>query len=218
MIANPRSPTPDHLHGQHRRSTILAAMFCCLWLLGGCDRAPTDATPPQATNALPATAAPAGEAQRTAAPRELDWDDLIPPQWQPERLMNEYQADELEDDDPRAKELMDKLRVLWDQAPVVPELDGAAIRLPGFVVPLETLDEEVTEFLLVPYYGACVHVPPPPANQTIYVLPEQGKAGRWALFDTVWVSGTLQARHTSSDAGEAGYTLYASEVEPYDEQ
>jgi len=152
----------------------------------------------------------------TSDVQELDWDSLIPADWRPEELLNSYNADNLEDDDPRALELMDKLQDLWNQAPVVPELDGALVRLPGFVVPLETDGEKVSAFLLVPYYGACIHVPPPPANQTVYVITEKGKETRQELFDTVWVSGMLQVRHTSSDVGDSGYTLYAEQVAPYE--
>jgi len=169
--------------------------------------APDGAAPP------PDGAAPTSVASVT----ELDWDSLIPENWRPETLMQEYDAEGLEDDDPRAQELMDRLKILWDQAPVVPELDGRAIRLPGFVVPVQSDGSQVSEFLLVPYYGACIHVPPPPANQTVYVVTEQGKGTRQELFDTVWVTGTLSVKHSSTDLAEAGYTLYASRVEPYEE-
>ncbi len=183
-------------------------------LLAACDAA----GPPAESVALTTTVAkPATEAVPDAELRELDWDSLIPPDWSPEKLMADYNADDLADNDPRAIELMGKLRELWDKAPVVQELDGQAVRLPGFIVPLETVDRKVSEFLLVPYYGACVHVPPPPANQTVYVVVEQGKAKPHALFDTVWVSGTLSVKHVSSEAGESGYTIYASDVSPYEE-
>lgn len=186
-------------------------------LLIGCEGGPeTGIESAPKASAAPQTGAPF-RAQPVAEVRELDWDALIPPDWLPEKLMSDYKADELEDDDPRAQELMNKLKALWDKAPVVPELDGAAIRLPGFVVPLETSGDKVSEFLLVPYYGACIHVPPPPANQTVYVVTEQGKATRQELFDTVWVTGTMAVKRTSSEAGETGYTIYATDVSPYEE-
>jgi hypothetical protein len=49
------------------------------------------------------------------------------------------------------------------------KLDEQEVRIPGFVVPLEGDAKTVTAFLLVPYFGACIHVPPPPTNQVIYV-------------------------------------------------
>ena len=167
-------------------------------------------------------AASAGCASVAAAsdgtePVQLEWDDLIPEDWRPTDLLEQYNAGELSDDDPRAQELMEKLRVLWDQAPVVPDLDGRRVKLPGFVVPLELDAESVREFLLVPYYGACIHVPPPPANQTVYVLTAEGDEYRGELFDTVWVTGTLKVERLSSELAEAGYRILATRVEPYRE-
>jgi hypothetical protein len=72
------------------------------------------------------------------------------------------------------------------------------------------------EFLLVPYYGACIHVPPPPANQTVHVVTAKGGEYHGGLFDTVWVSGTLKTQSPSSELGEAGYRLEAVRVEPYE--
>lgn len=148
--------------------------------------------------------------------REIEWDSLIPDDYRPDKLLAEFNIDELSDDDPRAAELMQKLQALWDTAPVRDDLDGAEIRLPGFVVPVEGDARETTGFLLVPYYGACIHVPPPPANQTVYVLTEQGEGANPGLFDVVWVTGTMSVKRTETDLAEAGYTLYASDVEPYE--
>ena len=163
---------------------------------------------------------PLGQEQATAnetgANQELEWDALIPDDYRPDKLMSEYQVEDLEDDDPRAQEVMARLKELWDQAPVREDLDGKAIRLPGFVVPVEADEQETTGFLLVPYYGACVHVPPPPANQTVYVVAEAGKGTRPELFDVVWVSGTMSVKRIDNDVAEAGYTLYASDIAPYE--
>lgn len=149
--------------------------------------------------------------------REIDWDSLIPEDFRPDRLMEEYQVGDLEDDDPRAAELMDRLKELWDQAPVRTDLDGEQVILPGFVVPVESDSEETTGFLLVPYYGACVHVPPPPANQTVYVKAEPGQGTRPKLFDVVSVTGTLRVERVENELAAAGYTLQAVRIEPYEE-
>jgi hypothetical protein len=148
--------------------------------------------------------------------REIEWDDLIPDDWRPDKILAELDATGLADDDPRAEALMAKLERFWKEAPVVPELDGARIKLPGFVVPLEMDAEQIDEFLLVPYYGACIHVPPPPANQTVYVVTDPGRAYSGELFDTVWVTGTIRIEATSSELGNAGYRLQAARVEPYE--
>ena len=169
----------------------------------------------------PDTPVPSASGVSSADPatgvEEMDWDALIPDDYSPEKLLAEYQPETLDDDDPRAAELMEKLRKLWDEAPVRPELDGQTIKLPGFTVPLEGDSQETRSFLLVPYYGACIHVPPPPANQTVYVLREPGNGTRLGEFDVVWVTGTMSVKRTENDMAEAGYTLYATEVAPYEE-
>jgi len=70
----------------------------------------------------------------------------------------------LQDSDPKAMEALDRMKSAWNQAPVNSSLDGQKVRIAGFVVPLERKGEQVVEFLLVPYFGACIHVPPPPAD------------------------------------------------------
>ncbi|MBK5970260.1 hypothetical protein CCR91_16230 [Thiorhodovibrio winogradskyi] len=147
---------------------------------------------------------------------ELTWDDLLPADWQPEKLLEDFNVEDVADEDPRAAELMDKLQALWQQAPVVPELDGRRVRLPGFVVPVDLQAEKINAFLLVPYFGACIHVPPPPANQTVYVQTREGRPYVGALFDTVWVEGTMQVEQFDSDLGNAGYRIEQARVTPYE--
>lgn len=147
---------------------------------------------------------------------EIDWDALIPADWRPEDLLAQYNLDELDDEDPRAQELMEKLRALWAEAPVVEELDGKRVRIPGFVVPLDMEATRISEFLLVPYYGACIHVPPPPTNQTVYVTLPTEQAFEGQTFDTVWVTGTLKVTPTSSELADAGYRIDATAISPYE--
>lgn len=98
---------------------------------------------------------------------------------------------------------------------VVPEMDGTAGKIPGFVVPLKTTgDMRILEFFLVPYFGACIHVPPPPPNQIIHVKYEQGLRLE-VLYDPVWVSGTLVIDRTENDIGISSYSITAENVEPY---
>jgi hypothetical protein len=165
---------------------------------------------------VPTITAPTTAASTPGDAREIEWDSLIPDDYRPDALLAEFAIDDIADDDPRAAELMDKLQALWDEAPVREELDGEQVRLPGFIVPVEADENETTGFLLVPYYGACIHVPPPPANQTVYVLSEAGKGTAPELFDVVWVTGTMSVNRIENDIAEAGYTLYASEIAPYE--
>jgi hypothetical protein len=55
------------------------------------------------------------------------------------------------------------------QTAIVEDLNGRIVRMPGYLLPLDVIGAKVTEFLLVPYIGACIHVPPPPPNQIVYV-------------------------------------------------
>ena len=95
------------------------------------------------------------------------------------------------------------------------KLEGKLVRIPGFVVPLDDFQEEGAEFLLVPYYGACVHTPPPPPNQIVMVEMGSKKAIKLNLFDAVWMSGRLKIASVESPYGTVGYQLEGLKVEPY---
>jgi hypothetical protein len=94
---------------------------------------------------------------------------------------------------------------------------GQNVRLPGYLVPLEDFPEGLKEFLLVPYFGACVHSPPPPANQIVHVKLDQA-VKRFRSMDTVWVTGALSATKTDSHMGVASYRIDAKGVTPYSEK
>ena len=95
------------------------------------------------------------------------------------------------------------------------ELNGARIKLPGFVVPLERgKDGLIDEFFLVPYFGACIHVPPPPPNQIVYVKMRAG-AGLRSIEDAQWVTGILHVATKTSALGAAAYALDGEKMEPY---
>ena len=148
--------------------------------------------------------------------REISWDDLIPADWNPEKFLADLELDDLQDNDPRAMELMQRMREQWDRAPVVERFSGQQVRIPGFVVPLESDGKTIREFLLVPYFGACVHVPPPPANQLIHVIPDQPIAAGLNM-SPVWVNGVLNVGRVESEMGSAGYQMRAMKVEAYTE-
>lgn len=94
-------------------------------------------------------------------------------------------------------------------------LDGKKVRVPGFIVPLDDADEEGAEFLLVPYYGACVHTPPPPPNQMAFVRMVGRKQVKLALFDAVWMEGTLRITNYDSPYGQVGFTIEGMTMKPY---
>jgi len=92
------------------------------------------------------------------------------------------------------------------------EWNGQIVRMPGYTVPIAFDGDLVTEFILVPYVGACIHVPPPPANQLVYVTTETPfqSAG---VFDPVTVTGVFHTTPTSTRLAEIGYMMSASSVD-----
>jgi hypothetical protein len=93
-------------------------------------------------------------------------------------------------------------------------LERRRVRLAGFVVPLEDFQERAKEFLLVPYFGACVHLPPPPPNQLVYVTMHSTTP--ISLWNPVWVEGTLAVINYKSIYGVAGFRMKADRIVPYE--
>jgi hypothetical protein len=109
---------------------------------------------------------------------------------------------------------------------VVEKLNGQNVRIPGYLLPLEAAGGKVTEFLLVPYVGACIHVPPPPPNQIVHVQVIQiGGHNSGKLFDPVWVIGKMTVKSMAKELylldGSAdidiGYAMHATQIKPYQE-
>lgn len=99
---------------------------------------------------------------------------------------------------------------------VVGSLDGEKIRIPGYVVPFDfSAKSEHDEFLLVPYFGACLHTPPPPPNQIIYVKAPDGVT-IGDINEPVWLEGTMSTGKFTSDLGNSAYELNLSKLEPYE--
>ena len=139
----------------------------------------------------------------------LDWEDLIPAS---ERLMldiRQQQAERITNDR--------MLPIASGLGEVRSDLNGKLVKIPGFVIPLEGDEQTITEMLLVPYFGACYHVPPPPANQIIHVTFEQGVEIK-ELWDVVFIVGELRAQATSHELAEVGYSIEGLRVEDYIEE
>jgi len=92
------------------------------------------------------------------------------------------------------------------------------VRIPGYAVPLDAERSDKREFLLVPYFGACIHTPPPPANQIVLVRPTaQSKIKKMPeSMDVLWVEGELKEGRVSTGQGVSGYLLEAVSVAPYE--
>ena len=102
-----------------------------------------------------------------------------------------------------------------NSAKVVEKYNNTKVRVPGFIVPLEFDGEQnVTSFFLVPYFGACIHVPPPPPNQMIYVHGAKNLKADM-IYSPFWISGTLTTDVMSHDLGQAAYSLKVDSVEEY---
>jgi hypothetical protein len=155
--------------------------------------------------------------------RKLNWDELMPADWDPMKALKGLDLSKLKDSDPRAMEALERVREAWKDSPIVSGLNNARIEIPGFVVPLDVNYDSVKEFLLVPYFGACIHVPPPPGNQILHVLvpktltKKQQKTLKQAMliYGTISISGTLKTVSSNTSMGFASYQIKADLIEPY---
>jgi hypothetical protein len=150
-----------------------------------------------------------GAAADDASVRDLQWSELIPKGWDPAAELRKL-GPGIASDSPEVLQLM---REIWDKAPTNPAIEGIAARLPGYVVPLDSQPAGVKEFLLVPYFGACIHTPPPPANQIVNV--RLAAPAKLRAMDVVWVQGTLRAARIDSSMGISGYVMQATDVKPF---
>ena len=199
---------------------LLRCLAVCLAALGLVPEAATAAPPQGVPTPGPSLGGQGAAAAAKAAPggfRTVKWDELVPADWDPMKDFKGMDFNVLSDADPRAATMLKKLREAWDNAPTNPSLEGQGVRIPGFVVPLEEGKDGLKEFLLVPYFGACIHSPPPPANQIIHVRPKTPVTGVRSM-DAVWVSGPLVAARTDTYMGAGGYRIDALKVEPYNEK
>lgn len=153
---------------------------------------------------------------------QVSWEDLLPRGFSSDEIYARYEArlSALEDGSPQADAIYAEMQAEYDanSDAINGELDGEKVNLAGFVAPLSYQDDIVTEFLLVPYFGACIHVPAPPPNQTVLVTVDE--ASGLSLDDTwgpVWVAGTLVIDQAATDLATASYTMTDATSGVYDE-
>lgn len=147
-------------------------------------------------------------------PTEIGWKDLVAGDWQPQQQLDAFIA---ERGNPSRQEIYEEMARISAQAPIEPSMNGKLVKMPGFVLPIEHAGTKVKEFLLLPYHGACIHVPAPPPNQVVYAKTgEDGAFEVKGMFAPVWVTGRLHTERVESDLAEAGYTMEVSGVEPYE--
>jgi len=156
----------------------------------------------------------------------IEWPDLMPPEvlailLNPPEYIAEIEDGSAEDQissqmksavNQSEEDAYQKALVSTD---VNENLDGAMIRIPGFVVPLEFDEEQtISQFFLVPYFGACLHMPPPPPNQIILVNAAKG-IQMSALYDPFWIEGQLSTSFQENDMATSAYAMQLQRIEPY---
>jgi len=181
---------------------ISATLACHLAML-----VMTEAHAVDAPSKKPAAAA----TSKPSAVRELDWDALLPASERGAGAESPEPAapahDYLGEGAPGAAQT--------GSFQVNQELDGKVIKLPGFIVPIVVSKQGVvSEFFLVPYFGACIHVPPPPPNQIVFVKTAKGLALE-SLYEAYWITGTIQTSRKNTPLAQAAYVMEAQAMEIY---
>lgn len=182
------------------------------------DTSPPNATPAPAEDTLEYTPPPPREwPEDRNVVVEILWEELMPP-GSMEAYAAEYEAHmaSLFDlNSPIEEGGAGDAMVQLGTFETVAEIDGRRIRMPGYAVPFDfSANAEIKEFLLVPYFGACIHSPPPPPNQTIFVRLDKPIKLR-DLSQAVWVEGTMRSASHFNTLGNAAYTLEADKMTPY---
>jgi hypothetical protein len=157
--------------------------------------------------------------------RTIEWTDLIPqddldaiinsPDYLDD-IIDGSAEDQIGSEVQKAEDAKDsRYQQALKSTRVVTKFNNQSVRIPGFVVPLEFDDEQtITQFFLVPYFGACIHMPPPPPNQLIYVsYPEGLKLD--ALYDPFWVTGLLKTSLIENETAISAYAIDVYSIMPY---
>jgi hypothetical protein len=191
------------MHTKRLRLVALGAML----VVSLCSAVAQSITPPPV--GTPAPVVKPGPKVPAGAARELDWDELLPQDARARFSGGPPPPthDTLGEGGLAAQQMMD--------FSVNKALDGALIKIPGFIVPLDVgKDGLVTDFFLVPYFGACIHVPPPPPNQIVHVRISKGIALD-SIYEAYWITGRMKVVNKSTRLGASAYQLAASSVEIY---
>ena len=158
----------------------------------------------------------------------VEWVDLIPPEVLEILLNPPAYINEIEDGSPEdqitsqisnatLEEEEDVYQRALTSTDVNTELDGRSVRIPGFVVPLEFDEAQtISQFFLVPYFGACLHMPPPPPNQIILVDAPAG-VQMAALYEPFWIEGQISTTVSENDMAKSAYAMQLHRLTPYSE-
>ena len=149
---------------------------------------------------------------------QLSWNDLIAPGYDATAIIKKYepQVKALEEGSIEALKLYEKMEAEFNTAPPNETLANKKVSIPGFIAPLEQVDGLITEFLLVPYFGACIHNPPPPTNQTVHVkVARSFEIKSEDSYEPIWVSGELLIEESNTDIGNASYKIQDAVISEY---
>lgn len=159
-------------------------------------------------------AASAQDAEAMSSPAYLDlaWSDLLP-EGEAQRIAELQQLQALQNGfDHFGTEAMPQIQTFN----VVEALDGQRVRLGGYVLPFDfTGSRQISRFLLVPYVGACIHVPPPPPNQLVFVTTSEPVEVD-GLWDPVFAEGIMRTTRHDNELGDTAYTLELISLSPYE--
>ena len=160
---------------------------------------------------------------KTNAVQTLEWTDLLPPEdlAKMEALPEvSHEGGEgpanglkqqMDGNDPASQAWAEVLQ----SANVRGELNGRKVKIPGFIVPIEYDEaQNISAFFLVPYFGACIHVPPPPPNQIIFVTNAKGLKADM-IYNPFWIEGTLTTETMSHDLANSAYSIKADTISEY---
>jgi hypothetical protein len=143
--------------------------------------------------------------------REIDWLEMIPPE---ELKAMEEMAEKMWEIDHSGGQM----EQLFNSANTVAEMDGVRGKLAGFVVPISVgSDAEITEFFFVPYFGACIHMPPPPPNQIVHVRPKT-PITTGDIWDAFWIVGTLRVTLTDNSMAKSAYSFDLESIEKMEQR
>jgi hypothetical protein len=165
-------------------------------------------------------AAAVAQTKSRSAFTEIIWEDLMPEKWLGEvktQMAEIGRLGFLVDGSEAANKAMQDLREKWDKAPIEEKWIDQPVKIAGYVVTLDANKKSISEFLLVPYFGACIHLPPPPANQIILVKLDK-PVSKLVSMDTVWVEGSLRDARVDTGIAVTGYLLETKRVYPYVEK
>jgi hypothetical protein len=220
-LAWPEAPRPDAGPGVDAEATLanVRTMIESGQPPAGADGryplVPRDAARPAAGSALgiglahaqadaPAIGAPAPKASGDSA-ADIDWLELMPP----EDIKKLQEIPPVDHSGFISAEQFMSFNT-------VKELDGRKGRIAGYIVPIDTNEKgELTSFFLVPYFGACIHVPPPPPNQIIYAKLDKAIPVP-DMYAPQWVAGTLVIERTDNELGASAYTMKVEAVTTWD--